>query len=511
MKLEKLAGATSEIWQIFIQDKTSTTGAGLPGLVFNTATLTAYYHRDTDTTATAIVLVTMTVGTFTSSGFKEIDATNMPGWYQFCPPNAALAAGAKSCGIHLKGGGNMADLPIEVQLVAYNPDDAVHLGLSSLPNAAAGASNGLIINGSNAGTVTLAALTVTATFTISDGLVVNRSTGGASALVLTGNGTGAGLLATGGANGVGISAISGGGGNPGFSCLGGGAGTGAVGFLATGAGQGAGISAVGAGHGILAAGGTNGATNDGLKAVAGTSGVDIRGNLTGNITGTLSTVTTLTTLPAITANWLTAAGINAGALNGKGDWLLSASYTAPLNLSAAATAIAVWTDTTAGDFTVAASVGKSIMNGVALGTGLTINGYTGNTPQTGDAYLRLGAPAGASTAADIAAVKTDTAAVKTTTDKFVFTVPNQVDSNVITKTGFSLAATGFDLIVMSDLAGPPVATATVKAGLSWIFMAVQNDRKTTATADTIANSAGAVVGTAVVSDDTVTYEKTKYT
>jgi hypothetical protein len=32
------------------------------------------------------------------------------------------------------------------------------------------------------------------------------------------------------------------------------------------------------------------------------------------------TVTTLTNLPAITANWLTAAGITAGALNGKGDW-----------------------------------------------------------------------------------------------------------------------------------------------------------------------------------------------
>lgn len=43
------------------------------------------------------------------------------------------------------------------------------------------------------------------------------------------------------------------------------------------------------------------------------------------------TVTTLTNLPAITANWLTAAGINAGALNGKGDWLLSSGYTAPDN------------------------------------------------------------------------------------------------------------------------------------------------------------------------------------
>lgn len=116
MKLSRKAGATSEIWQVFIRDSSSTTGAGLTGLVFNSGSLTAYYHRDTDTTATAISLVTMTVGTFTSLGFKEVDATNLPGVYQFCPPNAAIAAGAKSCIFMLKGAANMAPLPIEVDL-----------------------------------------------------------------------------------------------------------------------------------------------------------------------------------------------------------------------------------------------------------------------------------------------------------------------------------------------------------------------------------------------------------
>jgi hypothetical protein len=38
----------------------------------------------------------------------------------------------------------------------------------------------------------------------------------------------------------------------------------------------------------------------------------------------------------------------------------------------------------------------------------SIGSYTGNTPQTGDAYARLGAPAGASVSADISSVKTDT-------------------------------------------------------------------------------------------------------
>jgi hypothetical protein len=55
-------------------------------------------------------------------------------------------------------------------------------------------------------------------------------------------------------------------------------------------------------------------------SLAGTQTFNNTGTWTGNIVGTLSTVTTLTNLPAITANWITAAGIAASALNGKGDW-----------------------------------------------------------------------------------------------------------------------------------------------------------------------------------------------
>ena len=53
-----------------------------------------------------------------------------------------------------------------------------------------------------------------------------------------------------------------------------------------------------------------------------------------------------------------------------------------------------------------------------IGTGaipVTVQLYT-DFPQTGDAFARIGAPAGASASADIAAVKVDTAAVKVKTD-----------------------------------------------------------------------------------------------
>jgi hypothetical protein len=61
---------------------------------------------------------------------------------------------------------------------------------------------------------------------------------------------------------------------------------------------------------------------------------------TTNITaGTITTTTNLTNLPSIPANWITAAGITAAALNGKGDWLLSSAYTAPLDAAGTRAAI----------------------------------------------------------------------------------------------------------------------------------------------------------------------------
>jgi hypothetical protein len=46
----------------------------------------------------------------------------------------------------------------------------------------------------------------------------------------------------------------------------------------------------------------------------------------------------------------------------------------------------------------------------------TVTTLTGHTPQTGDNFARLGAPAGASVSADVAAVKVDSAAIKAKTD-----------------------------------------------------------------------------------------------
>ncbi len=132
-KLDILAGTTSKTIDVFLPDSASTTGAGKTGLVYNTSGLTCYYLREGAASTVAMTLVTMTVGTWTSLGFKEIDATNMPGMYQIGVPNAAIAAGAKSVKLYIIGTG-VAPIIAEIQLTAVDNQDAVRFGLSALPN-----------------------------------------------------------------------------------------------------------------------------------------------------------------------------------------------------------------------------------------------------------------------------------------------------------------------------------------------------------------------------------------
>lgn len=117
-KLSINAGATSQTVNIFIQDSSSTVGAGLAGLVFNTANLTAYYMLP-KAASVVISLVTLAAVTtaWTSGGFKEIDATNAKGVYRLDIPDAALASGRYST-IYLQGATNMAPLVLEIDLQA---------------------------------------------------------------------------------------------------------------------------------------------------------------------------------------------------------------------------------------------------------------------------------------------------------------------------------------------------------------------------------------------------------
>jgi hypothetical protein len=150
---------------------------------------------------------------------------------------------------------------------AVDLSDSVRAGLTALPNAAAAASGGLIINGANAGTVTLG-----------DGLVVNRSSANSDAVSFAGSGTGHGLKVRSGTgatgNGLDVAASS----------------TNGHAVNLAGAGTGDGLKTAGGttGHGIDAIGGSAAAAGDGIKGSVLGTGVPIRGDITGNVTGNLS-------------------------------------------------------------------------------------------------------------------------------------------------------------------------------------------------------------------------------
>lgn len=131
-KISIKAGTTSKLLDLFVSDSSSSTGAGLTGVAFNTAGLTAYYYREGAASAVAITLATMTLGTWATGGFIVIDGTNMPGAYQLGIPDAALASGAKSVLVYLKGVTNMAPLILEVELTAIDNQDAIAGGMAGI-------------------------------------------------------------------------------------------------------------------------------------------------------------------------------------------------------------------------------------------------------------------------------------------------------------------------------------------------------------------------------------------
>lgn len=145
MKLSIKAGSTSQSITVFILDATSGTGAGLTGLVYNSAGLTARYtHSGTYATSTAITLATLAAITssWSSGGFKEVDAATMPGMYRFDIPNACVQdSKGQSVVLMLYGAANMVPVTIEIEIrgVSFGAVDA---NVTQI--------NGSLTNGNNA-------------------------------------------------------------------------------------------------------------------------------------------------------------------------------------------------------------------------------------------------------------------------------------------------------------------------------------------------------------------------
>lgn len=170
----------------------------------------------------------------------------------------------------------------------------------------------------------------------------------------------------------------------------------------------------------------------------------------------IPTVTTLTNLPSITSNWLTAAGIAAGALNGKGDWNIGKTGYA---LSVAGVQ-AIWDALTAA-LTTAGSIGKLLVDNINATIGSRSSHSAADVWAVATRVLTAGTnivlakgvgvtgfndldAAGVRSAVGMASanldvqllaiasyIDTEVSAIKTKTDQLTFTVANKVDTNVI--------------------------------------------------------------------------------
>ena len=113
-------GSTSQSIELYL---------GATGLTASTAGLSARYNR-TRTASVSIPLVARTIAqAWTSGGFAEVDATNMPGVYRLDIPDAALAAGADDVTIVVRGASGTNGAVMTVKLSSG--------GLTSAQTAAA--------------------------------------------------------------------------------------------------------------------------------------------------------------------------------------------------------------------------------------------------------------------------------------------------------------------------------------------------------------------------------------
>jgi hypothetical protein len=172
----------------------------------------------------------------------------------------------------------------------------------------------------------------------------------------------------------------------------------------------------------------------------------------------------------------------------------------------------------------------------------TVTTLTGHTAQTGDNYARLGAPAGASVSADIAAIEAQTddigaagagltavpwnaawdAEVQSEcTDALnAYDPPTkaELDSGLAGLNDVSTAEVNAEVLdvlntdTFAEPAGVPAATASLVDKIGWLMALARNKITQTATTQTLRNDAdGADIATSTVSDNGTTFTRGEWT
>ncbi len=169
-------GQGSIVLRVKILDSAASTGAGKTGLTSSSSGLIISTIADNEASATVYTQAGSTIETISTLGtyaaptatkcrFKEVDSTNHKGIYEIQIADARFAvSSAKSLLISISGVTDAAETDALIPLTDFNPYDAVHGGLSALPNTACTTNASLITSG-----------TGTAQLSVSGGAVKTQS------------------------------------------------------------------------------------------------------------------------------------------------------------------------------------------------------------------------------------------------------------------------------------------------------------------------------------------------
>jgi hypothetical protein len=161
----------------------------------------------------------------------------------------------------------------------------------------------------------------------------------------------------------------------------------------------------------------------------------------------VASVTGAVVLPSIPANWLTAAGIAAGALNGKGDWLLSSGYTAPDNATIGTLATRL-TATRAGNLDNLDALVSSRLAAASYSAAPSAAAVRAEIDANSTGLAAIFARTDVATSSRLASASytapdnASVVAIKAKTDGLGFTVPGVVDAHILYVDGKGITGTG---------------------------------------------------------------------
>lgn len=179
MKQIITAGSTGVRQVIFV---VNTAGTGVTGITNASSGLTWYWYSNTNGTSSAVSVVGETLGTWTSGGFIQIDATNLPGFYEIGVPNALFASSVQWSVMEIFGVTGMIPVTVEFEVIQQNlqgtltatvPSLSTNVNVQQWLGTAVTSNAGIPIVDVAAGTITTVTGTVTATVPGAGGTNVN--------------------------------------------------------------------------------------------------------------------------------------------------------------------------------------------------------------------------------------------------------------------------------------------------------------------------------------------------